>query len=74
VIGLVPGQIVTEHRPERPRVVDDEEVAQQLDQAEQVASVLGCTTRRPFMGLSFLALSVIPKLKPTDRGLVGGCP
>jgi adenine deaminase len=31
---------------------------------------LGCTLAAPFQSLAFLALSVIPKLKLTDRGLV----
>ncbi len=31
---------------------------------------LGCAVRAPFQMLAFLALSVIPKLKITDRGLV----
>ena len=31
---------------------------------------LGCTLVAPFQSLAFLALSVIPKLKLTDRGLV----
>ena len=30
----------------------------------------GCTVEAPFQLLSFLALSVIPSLKITDRGLV----
>ena len=34
------------------------------------ASELGCTIEAPFQLLSFLALSVIPSLKITDRGLV----
>jgi len=34
------------------------------------ASEIGCRAERPFMALSFLALSVIPSLKLTDRGLV----
>jgi len=34
------------------------------------ADVLGVTVEEPFMQLSFLALSVIPALKITDRGLV----
>ena len=34
------------------------------------ARELGCTVESPFQSLSFLALSVIPKLKLTDRGLV----
>ena len=33
-------------------------------------AALGVTMPAPFMTLSFLALSVIPELKITDRGLV----
>jgi adenine deaminase len=47
-----------------------EEVAAREDQVDGAARALGCLTRRPFMSLSFLALSVIPSLKLTDRGLV----
>jgi adenine deaminase len=47
-----------------------EEVAEQLEAVEAAASALGSTIWRPFMVLSFLALSVIPALKLTDRGLV----
>ena len=31
---------------------------------------LGCDLNSPFQSLAFLALSVIPALKITDRGLV----
>jgi adenine deaminase len=34
------------------------------------AAELGCTLEAPFQHLAFLALSVIPSLKLTDRGLV----
>jgi len=34
------------------------------------ARALGCTVGSPFQALAFLALSVIPSLKITDRGLV----
>jgi adenine deaminase len=34
------------------------------------AAALGCPLEAPFQSLAFLALSVIPKLKITDRGLV----
>jgi adenine deaminase len=34
------------------------------------AEAVGCKIPSPFQILSFLALSVIPKLKSTDRGLV----
>jgi adenine deaminase len=47
-----------------------EEVAARLEAVEAAAAALGCTSLRPFMALSFLALSVIPSLKLTDRGLV----
>ena len=36
----------------------------------EAARSLGCTLEAPFQHLSFLALSVIPSLKLTDRGLV----
>ena len=36
----------------------------------EAAEKLGCTLTAPFQTLSFLALSVIPSLKITDRGLV----
>ena len=47
-----------------PDVKDD------LDAANRVAAKLGCAVEEPFMALSFMALSVIPELKLTDRGLV----
>src|ERR671938_539493 len=36
----------------------------------EAARTLGCTLPAPFQSLAFLALSVIPSLKITDRGLV----
>jgi adenine deaminase len=36
----------------------------------EAAHNLGCELHSPFQTLSFLALSVIPSLKITDRGLV----
>jgi adenine deaminase len=36
----------------------------------EAARRLGCELEAPFHTLSFLALSVIPSLKITDRGLV----
>ena len=47
-----------------------EEVARGLERVEAAAARLGCTVDHPFMALSFLALSVIPSLKLTDRGLL----
>ncbi|MEW5734608.1 MAG: adenine deaminase [Thermodesulfobacteriota bacterium] len=47
-----------------------QEIAQSLTRLIQAARDLGVTAPDPFMTLSFLALSVIPHLKLTDRGLV----
>jgi adenine deaminase len=46
------------------------DVYQRLRSMEQRLAGLGMTMSAPFMTLSFLALSVIPELKITDRGLV----
>lgn len=46
------------------------EVARQLSVLLQTAHRMGSTLEDPFMALSFLALSVIPALKLTDRGLL----
>jgi adenine deaminase len=47
-----------------------EEVAAASRALEEAARSLGVTLPSPFMAMSFLALSVIPELKLTDRGLV----
>jgi adenine deaminase len=36
----------------------------------EAARTLGCRLHSPFQSMAFLALSVIPSLKITDRGLV----
>jgi adenine deaminase len=46
------------------------EVHERLRSMERRLAAMGCTMASPFMTLSFLALSVIPELKITDRGLV----
>jgi adenine deaminase len=46
------------------------EVHARLTSMEQRLKEMGVTMTAPFMTLSFLALSVIPELKITDRGLV----
>ena len=48
----------------------DEAWSSSLDHLHAVVRELGSTLAAPFMTLSFLALSVIPALKITDRGLV----
>ncbi|HKF17448.1 MAG TPA: adenine deaminase [Candidatus Dormibacteraeota bacterium] len=47
-----------------------EQVAGALGRLEGQLQGMGVSLTAPFMALSFLALSVIPKLKITDRGLI----
>ena len=47
-----------------------DEVVERSRALVAAARELGCTVEAPFQLLAFLALSVIPKLKLTDRGLV----
>lgn len=48
-----------------------EEVAAAAHRMEQAArDSLGATLPSPFMAMSFMALSVVPELKLTDRGLI----
>ena len=46
------------------------EVVERSRACNEAAVALGCPVATPFLTLSFLALSVIPKLKITDSGLV----
>jgi adenine deaminase len=46
------------------------EVGQAEDRIERAIVEQGVTIARPFIFLSFLALSVVPKLKITDRGVL----
>jgi adenine deaminase len=46
------------------------EVAREAVALDRAAGQLGTTFPKPFMAMSFLALSVIPALRLTDRGLV----
>jgi adenine deaminase len=46
------------------------EVVEASEACVAAAKALGCTFPAPFQMLAFLALSVIPKLKITDRGLI----
>jgi adenine deaminase len=47
-----------------------ERVAEQMRGLQQMARRLGTPLADPFMTLSFMALSVVPELKLTDRGLL----
>jgi adenine deaminase len=49
---------------------DVQAVASKLREVVSAARKLGCGFREPFMTLSFMGLSVIPKIKLTDKGLV----
>jgi adenine deaminase len=54
-------------------LLSDAPLAEVLERSRAIlagARALGCTVDAPFQLLSFLALSVIPKLKITDQGLV----
>ena len=46
-----------------------EAVARAYSDCDQLAKILGARLTAPFMTLSFLALSVIPELRLTDKGL-----
>jgi len=46
-----------------------EEVAEAFNRLEKKIAEAGCSLHSPIMNLSFLALSVIPTLKLTDKGL-----
>ena len=47
-----------------------EDVARSMDKLEGAAAQLGVQLARPFMFLAFLPLSVVPRLKITDAGLL----
>ena len=54
-------------------LLSDEPVDQVVAESRacvEAARALGCRLQSPFQSMAFLALSVIPKLKITDRGLV----
>ena len=54
-------------------ILSDAPLAEVVERSHAVvaaAAQLGCTIEAPFQLLAFLALSVIPSLKLTDRGLV----
>jgi adenine deaminase len=54
-------------------ILSDAPLAEVVAASEAVVAAareLGCEVEAPFQSLAFLALSVIPALKITDRGLV----
>jgi adenine deaminase len=74
------GVVVVEHRGVRAELALPvagliseaplDEVVEASRGCIEAAAKLGCTLPSPFQTMSFLALSVIPSLKITDRGLV----
>jgi adenine deaminase len=72
-VAVADGNVVAELRCPIGGLLSDEpaeEVAAAVRKLEEAAGALGVTMPAPFMAVSFLALSVIPKLKITDRGYV----
>jgi adenine deaminase len=67
------GQVVEELPLPVAGLMSDQPLAavhRRMHSMEQRLAGMGVTMNAPFMTLSFLALSVIPELKITDRGLV----
>src|ERR671914_435422 len=80
LVELGGGEVVVEQRgvraelaPPIPGLLSDAPLADVLRASRECVAAarrLGCEIPAPFQTLSFLALSVIPSLKITDRGLV----
>jgi adenine deaminase len=69
----VDGKIVAELPLPIGGIISDQSLAvvsEQLEVVEQSANDLGCRLISPFGLLAFLALSVIPKGRVTDRGFI----
>ncbi len=67
------GQLLAELPLPVAGILSDAPLAEVVAASEAVVAAareLGCTVEAPFQSLAFLALSVIPALKITDRGLV----
>ena len=47
-----------------------EDVAEKVEELEKAWRELGCEMASPFMTMSLLALSVLPELRITDKGLI----
>ncbi len=73
-VAILDGRVVAEVPLPIGGLMSDQPVAAVAAQVEAVehaaAAALGIGIATPFMHLSFLALSVIPELRITDRGLV----
>jgi adenine deaminase len=72
-VAVVDGEVAAEVRCPIGGLLSDEpaeDVAVAVRKLEEAANGLGVTLPAPFMAMSFLALSVVPELKITDRGYV----
>jgi len=72
-VAVVHGEVLAEVACPFGGLLSDrpaEEVAASARRIGGAAKELGVTLPSPFMAMSFLALSVVPELKLTDRGLV----
>jgi adenine deaminase len=72
-VAIAGGEVRAEVRCPIGGLLSDEpveDVAAAVRALEDAAASLGVTLPAPFMAMSFLALSVIPELKITDRGYV----
>ncbi len=72
-LAVVDGQVLAEIPCPIGGLLSDlpaDEVASRVHELAKAAGELGVTLPSPFMAMSFLALSVVPELKLTDRGLV----
>jgi adenine deaminase len=72
-VAVAAGEVVAEVRCPIGGLLSDqpvEDVAAGVRALGEAAAGLGVTLPAPFMAMSFLALSVIPELKITDRGYV----
>jgi adenine deaminase len=73
LVAVADGAVVAELPLPIAGLVSDAPLAEVLtgsSACNTAAERLGCAQPAPFQTLAFLALSVIPKLKITDRGLV----
>ncbi len=72
-VAMEDGRVLAEVRCPIGGLLSDlpfEEVAAAVDAMEAAAEGLGVNLPHPFMAMSLLALSVLPELRITDRGLV----
>ncbi len=72
-VAVVGGEVIAEVPCPIGGLLSDlpvEDVARQVRAMHEASAALGSALPAPYMAMSFLALSVIPELRITDRGLV----